>query len=151
MIEATGFNITGRYLDELLPTEPEAPWMDLYRASYERRLPILGTSTCRTTNGGLFTQEYGLFPLRRGGASVDQFLAIEDYGDLHSTLMDLVDWRERGAVEETMSYRLGNHSSSEPPTENPCPTSNRSSSPGAGQWSGRRAPVTECYAFQITV
>lgn len=26
--EATGFNIVGRYLDELLPTDPDKPWMD---------------------------------------------------------------------------------------------------------------------------
>jgi hypothetical protein len=36
-----------------------------------------------------------LFPLRKGGTAVDQFVAVEDYGDLSSTLLDLVEWRER--------------------------------------------------------
>lgn len=95
VVDATGFNITGRYLDEMMPTEPEAPWQDLYRMAYERRAPVLGTSECTTTAGGLFSYEYGLFPLRKGGRDIDQFLAIEDYGDLASTLTDLVQWRQR--------------------------------------------------------
>lgn len=91
--EATGFNITGRYLDELLPTEPEAPWQDLYLSSYKTRVPAIGNSTCTTTSGALFTHEYGLFPLRRGGDRIAQFLAIEDYQGLVSELTDLVRWQ----------------------------------------------------------
>lgn len=98
VVEATGFNITGRYLDELMPTEAEAPWLQLYERCCELRSPVIGTSTCTTTNGGLFTHEFGLFPLRKNGTSVDQVLSIEDYGDLASTLTDLVEWRERPAA-----------------------------------------------------
>lgn len=93
--EATGFNIVGRYLDELLPTDPDEPWMDDYALSYRTRRPVLGISSVRTTNGGLFTYEYGLFPLRKGGSMIEQFIAIEDYEDLSSTLLDLVEWRAR--------------------------------------------------------
>ncbi|HWA49372.1 MAG TPA: PAS domain-containing protein [Dongiaceae bacterium] len=93
--EATGFNILGRYLDELMPTEPEAPWLDIYWQSYQQRAPVIGESTCTTTAGGLFTYEYGVFPLRKGNPRVDQFVAIEDYGNLTSTLTDLVQWSER--------------------------------------------------------
>lgn len=93
--EATGFNITGRYLDELMPTEPEAPWLDLYEQSFHQRQPLVGTCTCTVTNGDLFTYEYGLFPLRKGSQFIAQFLAIEDYGNLTSTLTDLVQWTER--------------------------------------------------------
>jgi len=93
--EATGFNIVGRYLDELLPTDPDEPWMDDYSLAYRTRLPALGVSSIKTTNGGVFTYEFGLFPLRKGGATIDQFVAIEDYEDLSSTLLDLVEWRAR--------------------------------------------------------
>lgn len=93
--EATGFNIVGRYLDELLPTDPDEPWMDDYTLAYRTRSPVLGVSSIKTTNGGIFTYEYGLFPLRKGGTAIDQFVAIEDYEDLNSTLMDLVEWGER--------------------------------------------------------
>ena len=93
--EATGFNIVGRYLDELLPTDPDEPWMDDYRLAYQTRRPVLGVSSIRTASGEIFTYEYGLFPLRKGGAAIEQFVAVEDYGDLSSTLLDLVEWRER--------------------------------------------------------
>jgi hypothetical protein len=69
--------------------------MDIYLQSYRERAPIIGTSTCTTTSGSLFTHEYGLFPLRKGGQSVDQFISIEDYGNLASTLTDLMQWSER--------------------------------------------------------
>ena len=93
--EATGFNIVGRYLDELLPTDPDEPWMHDYEIAYRTRRPVLGISSVRTTIGELFTYEYGLFPLRNGGTSIDQFVAVEDYGNLNAQLMDLVEWRER--------------------------------------------------------
>jgi hypothetical protein len=93
--EATGFNIVGRYLDELLPTDPDEPWMDDYRLAYRTRRPVLGVSSVTTTSGEIFTYEYGLFPLRKGGSAIEQFVAVEDYGDLSSTLLDLVEWRER--------------------------------------------------------
>lgn len=93
--EATGFNIVGRYLDELLPTDPDEPWMDDYALAYRTRRPVLGISSVKTTTGGVFTYEFGLFPLRKGGTAIAQFVAVEDYGDLNSTLLDLVEWRER--------------------------------------------------------
>ena len=93
--EATGFNIVGRYLDELLPTDPDEPWMDDYSLAYRTRRPVLGLSSIKTTTGGIFTYEYGLFPLRKGGTTIEQFVAIEDYENLSATLMDLVEWRER--------------------------------------------------------
>lgn len=124
IVEATGFNITGRYLDELMPTEPEAPWLDLYRRCCELRKPVVGTSTCTTTNGGLFTHEFGLFPLRKNSISVDQVLSIEDYGDLTSTLTDLVEWRERAPESElSKTYSL---SATLVPRANPLGTTRRS-------------------------
>jgi hypothetical protein len=95
--EVTGFNIVGRYLDELLPTDPDEPWMDDYRLAYRTRRPVLGVSSVTTTSGEIFTYEYGLFPLPKGGRAIEQFVALEDHGDLNSTLLDLVEWRERPA------------------------------------------------------
>lgn len=48
----------------------------------------------------IFTYEYGLFPLRKGGAAIEQFVAVEDYGDLTSTPLDLVEWRARPPKNE---------------------------------------------------
>src|SRR5688572_17944533 len=54
VVEATGFEFTGRYLDELIPTAPEAPWLELYAQVCEARLPVIGTSSCMTKAGELF-------------------------------------------------------------------------------------------------
>jgi hypothetical protein len=35
--------------------------------------------------------------LRKGGTAVDQFVSIEDYFDLTTTLTQLVEWREADA------------------------------------------------------
>ena len=124
VVEATGFNITGRYLDELMPTEPEAPWLDLYEQCCKSRGPVIGSSPCTTTSGGLFTHEFGLFPLRKDGMSVDQVLSIEDYGDLTSTLTDLVEWRERAV--ETASSRTCSLSATLVPGLDPLKTARQS-------------------------
>ena len=52
-------------------------------------------SSVRTSSGEIFTYEYGLFPLRKNGTAIEQFVAVEDYGDLSATLLDLVEWRAR--------------------------------------------------------
>ncbi|WP_162917249.1 PAS domain-containing protein [Dongia deserti] len=97
-IEATGMDLTGRYLDELLPADLDEPWMDYYHRAYRTRRPLFGACEAPTTSGRRFIYEFGLFPLRKGGATVEQFLAIEDYFDLTSTLIELVEWRARKAA-----------------------------------------------------
>lgn len=92
-VEATGMDLTGRYLDELLPADHAEPWMDHYQHAYRTRRPLLGACEVPTTSGSRFTYEFGLFPLRNGGAAVEQFVALEDYFDLTSTLLELVEWR----------------------------------------------------------
>jgi hypothetical protein len=96
-IEVTGFDITGHYLDELLPADVGEPWMQHYHTAYRTRAPVFGAVDAPTRSGGMFVYEFGMFPLRKGGAAVDQFVSIEDYFDLTSTLTQLVEWRERDA------------------------------------------------------
>ena len=99
-IEATGMDLTGRYLDELLlPADLGEPWMDHYRRGFETRSAVLGNCEAPTTSGGRFTYEFGLFPVRKGGTEVAQFLAVEDYFDLTSTLTEMVEWRDAGALK----------------------------------------------------
>lgn len=95
--EVTGFDITGRYLDELLSAEPDQPWMDHYRRVYHTRKPLLGATTVPTSDGKLFTYEFGIFPLRNGGETIDQFVAVEDYFGLISKIVQVEPWREKSA------------------------------------------------------
>ena len=92
--EATGFNITGRYLDELLPASADQQWMQYYHQAYSTRLPVVGSIAAPTTTGAVFTYEFGLFPLSNGGVSVERFVSIEDYFDLSVSFAELVEWQE---------------------------------------------------------
>lgn len=98
-VEATGMDITGCYLDELLPPNPDEPWLEYYRRACEERVPVFGSCEAPTRSGGRFSYEFGLFPLRRGGREVAQFVSIEDYFDLTSTLTELKEWQEKRASE----------------------------------------------------
>jgi hypothetical protein len=92
-VQITGFDITGRYLDELLSGQPDVPWMDYYRIAYDSREPLLGSVVVPAAAGGTFSYEFGLFPIAQGGTSVEQFIALEDYFDFHLTAAQLVPWR----------------------------------------------------------
>lgn len=88
-VRVIGFDITGRYLDELLSVEPEVPWMDYYRIVYESREPLLGSVVVPASSGGTFTYEFGLFPLTQGGTAIAQVAAVEDYFDFDLTAAQL--------------------------------------------------------------
>ena len=86
----TGYDFTGRYLDELLAPEAEVPWMDYYRIVYESREPLMGSVVAAANSGGTFTYEFGMFPLTQGGTAVSQVAAVEDYFDFDLTSAQFV-------------------------------------------------------------
>jgi hypothetical protein len=91
--EATGLNFTGMYLDQLMPVDPEEPWMNDYRSAFATRQPIYGISTVQMPVGATYVYEFGIFPLRNGGSSIAQFLGIEDYFDFARLQADLEPWK----------------------------------------------------------
>jgi hypothetical protein len=88
----TGFDFTGRYLDELIAEGSDTPWMEHYAAICESRAPLMGSVTEATSNGGRFTYEFGMFPMTVGGTEVKQFVSIEDYFGFHLTSAALNAW-----------------------------------------------------------
>ncbi|WP_395016011.1 PAS domain-containing protein [Dongia sp.] len=89
-VRTIGFDITGRYLDELLTGQPEVPWLDHYRTVYDSREPLLGSVVVPAKSGGTFAYEFGLFPLTQGGTAVAQIAAVEDYFDFDLTAAQLI-------------------------------------------------------------
>ena len=87
VVEATGLDFTGRYLDELVPGDPDEPWMSDYRRSFDTRMPVIGRSTVQMTSGASYHYEFGIFPVRNGGPHIVQFVGVEDYFDF--SLVDL--------------------------------------------------------------
>jgi hypothetical protein len=47
-----------------------------------------------------FVYEFGLFPLRKGGATIDQFVAVEDYFEFAHLFQDLPEWRSIGHAHD---------------------------------------------------
>jgi hypothetical protein len=80
-VALTGFDFTGRTLDEMQGEGAEVPWAEYYRTVLETRRPLMGSVTVATKAGGTFKYEFGIFPLTLGGTEIRQFIAIEDYFD----------------------------------------------------------------------
>ncbi len=93
--EITGIDITGHYLDELLSAEPDQPWQEHYLRVYRTRKPLFGRTTVPRSAGGTVDYEFGIFPLRRGGEMIEQFIALEDYFDLVGTIDQIEPWRAK--------------------------------------------------------
>ncbi len=75
----TGFDFTGRYLDEVLGSEAPEPWLEYYAEIARTRAPLFGAVEEATKSGGTFKYEFGIFPVALGGTEVGQFLSVEDY------------------------------------------------------------------------
>src|SRR3546814_20411514 len=52
VVQATGMDITGRYLDEMLPANPGGPCMEYHQRGSETRPPVVGGSAAPTATGG---------------------------------------------------------------------------------------------------
>lgn len=91
--EITGLDISGHYLDELLSVEPDQPWHTHYLEVYQSRRPLFGMTRVPISTGGTVDYEFGIFPLRRGGEKIEQFIAIEDYFRFQGTLEQIEPWR----------------------------------------------------------
>jgi hypothetical protein len=91
VVEVSGFDFTGRYLDELIAPDLDEPWLEHYRICRDTQRPVFGTVTVPTTLGTNFTYEFGIFPMTKSGTEVAQFLAIEDYGDSSPRLQELIE------------------------------------------------------------
>lgn len=100
---ASGMDLTGRYLDELIAADEEGHWLEFYEEAWRRRIPVYGEVTVPTLHGDEFRYEFGIFPLSRGSDDVGQFIAIEDYGGREPRLKQIEDriapWRESGEGE----------------------------------------------------
>lgn len=91
--EITGLDVSGHYLDELLSAEPDQPWPQHYLTVYQSRRPLFGLTMVPIASGGTVDYEFGIFPLRKGGERVEQFIALEDYFRFQGTLEQIEPWR----------------------------------------------------------
>ena len=99
VVAESGKDFTGHYLDEMIAADLDAPWESCYRLVAEERRPVFGDTAVPTVDGGVFSYEFGIFPLSPDGTTVSQCVAIEDYGELNERLFELQDktqpWQRR--------------------------------------------------------
>lgn len=91
----SGFDFTGRYLDEILRPDLPDDWHQYYRIAYDSGRPVYGLINCPTHEGDTFNYEFGIFPLRLTGDAVEQFFGIEDFGDREPYSNQLIGERQR--------------------------------------------------------
>lgn len=82
VVETTGMEITGRYLDELAPPHVLASYHAIYRRCCEHFAPSYASVDWEFTADRRGSYEIGAFPLSSDGARVDMVLTVEDYGTL---------------------------------------------------------------------
>ncbi|GIK98437.1 MAG: hypothetical protein BroJett029_26460 [Alphaproteobacteria bacterium] len=86
---ASGFDFSGRYLDEIDLATGAENWLAQYREILASRRPLFGRAEVPTVDGGSFGYEFALFPVTTDGRSVNQCLEIEDYGAFNDRLSEL--------------------------------------------------------------
>ena len=89
VVAASGYDFTGRYLDEMNLASGGALWRSYYQAVHDSRRPLFGAHELPTAGGPAFTYEFGIFPVTTDGATVTQCIDIEDYGRFNERLIEL--------------------------------------------------------------
>jgi hypothetical protein len=97
VVAASGYDFTGRYLDEMNLASGGELWSSYYRMVRDSERPLFGTVAVPAADGSTFAYEFGIFPVTTDGSTVTQCLDIEDYGDFNPRLSELQDkiahWR----------------------------------------------------------
>ena len=89
VVAASGFDFSGRYLDEIALASGAGKWLAQYREVFETRRPLFGRTELPTMDGGSFVYEFALLPVTTDGRSANQCLEIEDYGVFNDHLSEL--------------------------------------------------------------
>jgi len=94
--EAFGYNIAGRWLEELQLSADIAFWTAQYQRLIEAAAPIYGRTTGARGPVELFRSDWAMFPLSSDGQRIDQCLEIEDWSKGNPTARyddDGITWR----------------------------------------------------------
>ena len=94
--ETFGFNIAGRWLEELDLTADVGFWLAQYQRMIATPAPVYGRTTGTRGPVELFRSDWAMFPLSSDGQRVDQSLEIEDWAKGSATARfddDAITWR----------------------------------------------------------
>lgn len=83
IVEAVGYDFTGKRFDEMPITTGLEIWMAHYRRVVERKGPHYGRYRGELGPETVRYVDHGAFPLSSSGDSVDRIIEIEDWGGVH--------------------------------------------------------------------
>ena len=79
IVDATGFEFTGRYLDEIVLPDDEGPYLESYQLCSERGVPVLARIKWRLDADTTGEYDACFLPLSEDGRRVDKVLSMECY------------------------------------------------------------------------
>ncbi|HMA13327.1 MAG: PAS domain-containing protein [Bacteroidota bacterium] len=82
IVEATGFEFTGKYLDEIVLPDDEGPFVESYQLAAERKAAVLARIKWRLDAETTGEYDACFLPLSEDGVTVDKVLAMECYDTL---------------------------------------------------------------------
>lgn len=82
VVEMTGYEFTGRYLDEIAGRIVEGDFLECYQVASERKLPMMTRVTWRFESGASGVYDFCVLPLDDDGRRATRALAVECYDNL---------------------------------------------------------------------
>ena len=82
IVQATGFEFTGKYLDEIILADDEGPFLESYRAACESKTPILSRIKWHLDNETTGEYDACFLPLSDDGEIVNKVISIECYENI---------------------------------------------------------------------
>jgi hypothetical protein len=79
IVEATGFEFTGRYLDDIVLPADEGPFLESYRLASASKAPVLARMKWHLDDDTVGEYDVCFLPLSDDGETVNKVLAMECY------------------------------------------------------------------------
>ena len=79
VVQATGFEFTGMYLDEMVLADDEGPFLESYRLAAEDKVPVLSRIKWHLDNETVGEYDACFLPLSDDGETVNKVLSMECY------------------------------------------------------------------------
>lgn len=92
VVEATGFEFTGRYLDEIVLPDDEGPFLESYQLAAEQKVPVLARIKWHLDADTIGEYDACFLPLSEDGVTVDKVLSMECYDTLERDFTLLTGW-----------------------------------------------------------
>jgi hypothetical protein len=82
VVQMTGFEITGKYLDEIALPDDEGPFLECYALASESKTPVLARIKWHIDADTISEYDICVLPLSDDGATVNMAIAIESYENI---------------------------------------------------------------------